>query len=505
MFTMRAFAISIIYLCTTTTALSTPNAPRLIERQSQTCGGDDALQQCGNNLPSDFCCPRTSTCIQLETSAMAVLCCPAGQDCKFVSPINCDQTAQNATLLPGNQFHSDPTMPLEGCGNACCPVGATCHSGICAVQSATPPNALSPTSTGPASSSSDATYSKEAEATQDTSSSALPATTTHPSRSLDVSIPGDDRTSEGFSGKTFVAGLLPGIVLGILFFALLMWCLSRRRKSRTTSAYEKHFSTADQLTSLSTDPYRPPMHTRSISEPVSDPLNGHRTDFVRGTPSPPRAGDPLGANSTYTATAFGPITPARTPKVRTFLSRSSIFPTPPSPQTAYFPSHLKRGTLNHNTYTLSPIRPLRSKKSSHSLRRQMTTAATAPNPRQRAPTSASTETIQVLMPHVELEASTPDQRKAPPAQASELHGHHDSWKTVSSSPLFPEPIRVLRHHETPTRIPAAQARMAEAPLGSTQRPLRAGGQGLGVVGRSDERRQTTFSGFMEKAGIRPGG
>jgi hypothetical protein len=168
---------------------------------------------------------------------------------------------------------------------------------------------------------------------------------------------------------------------------------------------------------------------RSISEPVSDPANGHRTDFVRGTPSPPRVIDPLNHNAGgYTATATGPITPAPTPKIRALFSRSTVFQPPPSPQASQVPSHLKRGTLTH-AYTISPIRALRAKKSSHSLRRQMTAdAAAAPAPLntrtrhppphphphphppqnrprpQLPPTNSSSETIKILMPRIELQS-----------------------------------------------------------------------------------------------------
>lgn len=309
-----------------------------------------------------------------------------------------------------------------------------------------------------------------------------------------------------------------------------MWCLDRRRRRRRDSQYElddpnhKHFSTADQLTSLGADPWRPTMHSRSISEPVADPHNAHRTDFVRGTPSPPRNVDPLNHNAGgYTATASGPITPARTPKIRALFARSSIFQSPPSPQSSHFPSHSKRGTLT-NAYTISPIRALRPKKSSHSLRRQMTADAAAPtstaNPphRPRTSTHGSTETIQVLMPRVELEASTPDVRKQQyPAElstgrtASQIsymkpRDSNITWATVSSSPLFPAPVR-RGPEETPTRVPASQARTAGNPLGTPYTPSRFGGQSSLAIGggQMDPRRQTTFSEFMQRAGIRPGG
>ncbi|KAM0721740.1 hypothetical protein Q7P37_002665 [Cladosporium fusiforme] len=521
---------SLSYTHVSAAACSIPAPSQLIARDSNMCGGDSSLQQCGSQFPSDFCCPTSTTCLQLESSAMAVLCCPAGQDCKFISPINCDQKAQNATMFPGNQLHSDPTMSLEKCGDSCCPVGATCHSGLCAIQTATTSaSSESATSTPPAASSSSSAPTSETTVSDSATSSSEPTSTAEISRAMDGVTISDGSTtklsSADFSGKTFVAGFLPGILLGIIFMTLLMWCLSRRKRKRTNDyPNDKHFSTADQLTSLGADPYRLPMHTRSISEPVSDPSNGHRTDFVRGTPSPPRASDPQQFHTGYTATASGPITPARTPKMRPLFSHSSVFQTPPSPKSSNFPSYLKRGTLTH-AYTISPIRALRPKKSSHSLRRQMTAAAAAaatttaaptnaPPPRHaphrtRASTSTSTETIKVLMPQIELEARTPDQRKAnaaakfpiPPKPSDPDRHSYGTWATLASSPLVPEPVRTAAH-DTPTRVPAAQAREADRALGAPCSLPRGLGQGL-MVGREgdDARRQTTFSGFMERAGV----
>jgi hypothetical protein len=497
------------------------------EKDGSVCGGDSTLFQCGASFPSDFCCPSSTTCLQLDSSATAVLCCPAGLDCKFISPISCDEQAQNATMFPGNQFHSDPTTPLDKCGDSCCPVGATCHDGVCAVSVSTVTSTL-PTSTI-AAFSHQSTSASTAKSEETTSSASVPAATSHASIALDgVSIT-DGTTavsSDAFSGKSFVAGLFPGIVIGALVVATLIWCVDRRRRRGYKNHLEgypdpKHFSTADQLTSLSTGSHRTlPTHTRSISEPISDPYNGHRTDFVRGTPSPPRIVDPLNHNAeNYIVTATGPITPARTPKIRALFSRSTIFQSPPSPQMSQLPSHMKRGTLSH-AYTISPIRALRSKKSSHSLRRQMTASAAIPTThtaqpwdqhRPRASTTGSTETIRVTMPHIELEACTPDQRtlRRPPVELGSNHAQgatRDSevtWATVSSSPLYPEPIRVQQTiYQTPTRIPASQARTAGQPLGTQEASMWRDGQGLSA--QADARRQTTFSGFMEKAGVRPG-
>ena len=531
--------VSNIFPTVTAAALSRPMSSGLERRTESMCGGDSSLQQCGVPFPSNFCCPESAVCLQLESAAIAVLCCPAGQDCKFVSPISCDRTAQNATLFPGNQLHSTPTAQLDQCGDSCCPPGATCHSGLCAVEVAsmtssattTLTNSVSPTSSLSATTTSDHLLQSSPSATASRSPNTL----------NDLDITGSaERFADEFSGKSFVAGLFPGIVIGAVVVALLMWCLKRRRRQHRnrnnhTDYYneKKHFSAADQLTSLTPDPCRRPTHMRSISEPVSDPANGHRTDFVRGTPSPPRAVDPLDFNSngSYTATATGPITPAPTPRIRALFTRSTAFQSPPTPPTNNFPSHLKRGTLTH-AYTISPIRALRSKKSSHSLRREMTAdAAAAPQPlntrarhplpahqqrtRPQLPTTNSTETIKISMPRIELQGCSPNQRKEQsrnqhqrlPSELSSSLQPTSSWTTLSSSPHFPPPVRSRpSFDQTPTRVPASQARYADRALGTPFSPSQQGGLSVVNDAREDDtRRQTTFSGFMERAGIRTGG
>jgi hypothetical protein len=113
------------------------------------------------------------------------------------------------------------------------------------------------------------------------------------------------------------------------------------------------------------------------------------------------------------------------------------------------------------------------------------------------------------MPEVELEAPAPDQRTMrPPAELDTNNtngkarlgrGSETTWTTVSSSPLYPEPMRLQQQHaqQTPTRVPASQALTATQALG----PPRSGQR---LMVQPDLRRQTTFSGFMEKAGVRPG-
>lgn len=538
----------------------------VLERDNQACGGDASLSQCGDSFPSDFCCPVSTQCLLLDTTdAIATLCCPEGQTCGFVTPIRCDLNAQNATLVPNSGYHSDPTMQLDSCGSGCCPAGAQCRNGACQIFTASPSDQSS------ASSSSIIAPTSSAAATP---ASAAPTTTSSPTPAT-VGANSSDPTGEvtvnkSFSGSSFAAGFIPGIVIGIIIIVCILWCLSRRRKARSAYGDEKYLHSNDQLTDLSTNSagneYRPRMHQRSISEPIADPTNGHRTDFSRSTP--PRFPEPAHTDMGYTATVTGPPTPpVRTPKIKALFARSPIFPatsSPRTPPTDPLPSHLKRGTLSH-AYTISPIRALRTKKSMHSLRRQMNTApgtsqvsrtSSRRHPQQQRPDVSrenSTETIQVLMPS--MEPYTPDQRSHPAAEqerqpAASLppatyhppsilpacpsiqpstaslvppnrknQGNPRYYAPASLYSLYskspsqtaqPEPPSLGTPY-TPTRPPGASA----TNISMNVSPVWGKGKGkvTGVLLQPDggltveraqgdnERRQTTFSGFMERAGI----
>ncbi|OQO08896.1 hypothetical protein B0A48_05786 [Cryoendolithus antarcticus] len=350
-----------------------------------------------------------------------------------------------------------------------------------------------------------------------------------------------------FSGSAFAAGFVPGIVVGALVVALLLWCLSRRgRQSYASEKYATH--SEDQLTDLSTisraspntNTSGKPIHQRSISEPIREAQTPHRTDFMRSTP--PRLPDPVRsfAEPSYTTSATGPITPARqSPRLKALFSLSPLFPatsSPRTPPTQPLPSHLKRGTLSHSIstkstpydamnpypYVISPIRALRTKKSSHSLRRQMTSAAMSHRSRGRGSgrlsrndSSASTETIKVLMPS--REPYTPDQRN--------LHSYQAPASLPSTRYELPSPISglgkpALNSPYTPTRYygqggDGSIGRAMGKGLGHELRQSQGlgGGKVTGVVigdhglavekdGRVIDHRLTTFSGLMERAGCK---
>lgn len=503
--------------------------------QSGTLFSRDTSNSCPDSFPSDFTCADSTVCLALNTTSAvkAVLCCPTSLDCSVIAPISCDQSMQNATISPNSQLHADPTTQLETCGSECCPMGYACKDGSCYAQSAvaTPSTSASPSSAPSAGSgTTGSTTSTAAAATITSLTSPSPSSA---NASAPLGVPSKD-SSHHFSGGSFAAGFVPGILLGAIIAACLLIFFRRKRRSSATYIDNEKQHSRDTLTDLTTLSRRPTMHGRSISEPTADPSTGHRTDFLRSTPPRAAAGEYRYPQAAYTVEASGPMTPARTPRaVKALFSRSPFMnQAPATPPTIHppLPGHLKRGTLS---FTISPVRALKKQKSMHSLRRQMTDVSRSSSRHQRPGTdrSGSTETIQVLMPS--NEPYTPDQRPYRPTVEDEgAYGAHESsstWPTTSSQNSTtrqqptqqPLPIaeRYQTQHITPTRPPGAAAAAAAAggsALGTPYTPsnydngngkgrvtdvLIAREGGLKVV-READRRDTTFSAMMERAGLR---
>ncbi|GAB7359211.1 hypothetical protein MBLNU230_g5870t1 [Neophaeotheca triangularis] len=320
-------------------------------------------------------------------------------------------------MMPDNMIHSEPTLELESCGSNCCPMGYQCQDDRCyAMQDAAktsnipsasmsaptasitvsaPVSTSSPPQTASAGAAGAQTKETEGDDTDPTS-----ASTTH-----------DD--GDGFSGRSFVAGFLPGIFIGGILIALLLYFCVFRKKRNTCYADsdEEKRRTRDQLTSLGPSPalsYRPTMHGRSISEPVTDVTGTHRTDFARGTPPrmqpfDEKAEDLQSFGNTTSITSPSGEKAAATPKSAlsrlstklwspsdmTFSSPAFKYdPSTPIPTQPPLPAHLKRGTLSvlplfqkTNTSTpssknkITPIRELRKQRSERSLHRRMTEEA----------------------------------------------------------------------------------------------------------------------------------
>nr|POE63569.1 hypothetical protein CFP56_04472 [Quercus suber] len=495
----------------------------LLSRDTLTCGGNTDLSQCDASFPSDFCCPTTSTCLALNTtsSVVAAICCPSGQQCTLINPVLCDPSQQNATMVPNSGLHSDPIQTLNTCGTGCCPMGYSCENGQCVMQAIA--DGSSSNSTAATATATTAPTSSTPNSSASSSAVSLPVGSTESETS---------RASNNFSGASFAAGFVPGIALGAILVVCILLVLLRRKRKTSSSYVDEKTSKDDTLTDLGPLSRRPTYHGRSISEPAIDPQAGWRTDFLRT--SPPRLAGLHETDESCDADAQGSGAkqshgPVRSPKIKGLLSHSPFLQGSGSPRStqAPIPAHLKRGTLSFN---ISPIRALKKQKSMHSLRRQMTDASRRPPP--RGSRTASQETIQVLMS--DAEPYTPDQRSHHPGgPASALASTtsalsnstpSSSWHTIAGpshsterplSPVSPSST-YPPYFNTPTRAPGAATSSGGMHLGTPYSPSTFPGHmngqgkatdvlvaedGLRVV-REPQRRDTTFSAMMERAGLR---
>lgn len=466
-----------------------PNVSRnLLPRQdTATCSSDPSLNQCPSDFPPNFCCSAGTTCLHINTknsSITAALCCPAGQNCEVIQPFSCDESFQDATKVPKSQLHSIPPQKLDTCGGGCCPMGYSCNiNNQCAAQVSLSASSSSSSSSGTTTSSPDSAGTAEP--------------TTNKSHPFQAPVSSSSSTTP-FNGKSFAAGLIPGIALGAIIAALLVFCCtrkkSRRDERRSDSPYRE--KSRDTLTDLSTLSGRPMMHGRSISEPTVDPsANGvTRTDFLRSSPTRTVGSNDI-INNTY-AHEVVPRTPtSRTPKIKALFSRSPFMnQTPPTPELTQppMPAYLKRGTLS---FHVSPIRALKKQKSMHSLRRQMTESRTD-----------STETIQVLMsPDDEPSYKAMPAGPWPSMSGPSLPQHQKRVPYASSSRYPSEAPQNFRMPTPPPPVPRHQANASGGPsfLDSPYTPTKTQSKGgLAVPGVTDARRETTFSSLMEKAGLR---
>lgn len=432
----------------------------LIERAEATCGDDASLVQCGAEFPTNFCCSSGTKCLQLNTSSTitAALCCPAGQDCANINTVSCDQKLQDASAFPGSWLHAEPTTKLETCGSDCCPMGYKCENSNCKAITEDETISGSPSSTTSAPASATAASKSAASDAASSSTAELSSEQAHV-------------LSDAFSGTSFAAGFIPGIIIGITAVAALVFFL-RRRKQKNYSA-EKDHRGRDTLTDLGPDlPYRrPTFHGRSISEPVVDTSSAYRTDFLNHTPPEQKNRNPQEGLSGYIVNVQSqpkaPITPAphsnnQSPRHKGLFSHSPFVnqASSPVPTQSPLPHHLKRGTLS---FQISPVRALKKQRSMHSLRRRMADVRQPTRPdMSRNSRSGSQETINVAMdtpsqnlstvgtlqpsryvPHFAQMASQPTIRTA---------GTSKSWQTTTSrvseesTPIEDEP-----DYTTPTR------------------------------------------------------
>ncbi|MCJ1236672.1 hypothetical protein MMC14_004654 [Varicellaria rhodocarpa] len=257
---------SVHTVATLTGTLDVVTAMALFSRDDSVCGSLD-LVSCGQELPSNFCCASDTTCVSFNGGASAI-CCPAGQACNNIAPIDCNSSMLNATAFPTSPLHStDLTGDMPSCGSGkCCPEGYSCQNNQCFLPSTSNPSVVSS-----ATSSSPSSPSTSTSAPTSVTATILPTEATPTSSSASatqaaatvVSDPRGVTHCNSFPIIAVTVGFLSGLVAGALFAILIIVCIGRRRN-------------ADHKTSDS----------NRFAPKVSDPVylessNNTRTDFLR--------------------------------------------------------------------------------------------------------------------------------------------------------------------------------------------------------------------------------
>ena len=365
-------------LCFFVLFITATQASSILFPRAEACGGNTGLQQCGGDFPSTFCCPKDSTCMDLNSgSVKSVICCPAGSDCAYIQPTTCDTTQLNATLHPDNQMHLSETEGIElpKCGDKCCSLGYTCQGSMCAKDKSPSPSS-SPSSTSPT-----------------TPSPTSPASASQTSNCSSAPVP----TGNSFSGRSFAAGFIPGIVIGALLTLLFLWLLKCRRETHFNKPrYSGDFGHV----------------ARQISDPIYDPQHAARTDFMRrgshsvGSPnSTDRIIQGMKENNAYTNSNSNNVVHGFTPRIKSMWDRTPKLNfgfsggLPPNPAAPI----IRAGNPHTNPYQTPPQKPKRihsySASSSRSNSTRSRSGAPKYKPQQPHPHSGSSETIDILMPH----------------------------------------------------------------------------------------------------------
>lgn len=311
MFSRASTAIlALLTLPSLTSALAVHNSarpqisPEDLFRRDSTCG-DSAYVQCGADLPSDFCCPATSTCMVLAGKTTA-LCCPTGGDCGQIQAIPCDLSLEDKSKYPSaTVMTSALTGTLEACGTKCCPFGYSCgDDGVCNLnddQSAKPSTSSASSSSSTAASSSESsTTTQTAEVTPTTGASSSATSTSDPSSSSSGSssaaaTAAADTTATSSSSSAastttaaaapassaptssagLVAGGIIGGIAGFLFLGLLIVFFIKRERKRKALAQDSASAGGDG------GERGPSTSPPQISQPILNGAGTWRSDFSR--------------------------------------------------------------------------------------------------------------------------------------------------------------------------------------------------------------------------------
>ncbi|KAJ5715252.1 uncharacterized protein N7483_012433 [Penicillium malachiteum] len=229
---------------------------------------------CGWDLPSNFCCSSSTSCITTD-SETTIICCPSGESCNYISPITCDIQEQNATAHPESSIKTtllNGTLPT--CGEKCCPFGYTCENSLCAMNTneTTQTTTFSGASTATSTSDSTSTSTDASTITSTASSTAAGATFTPVTTSVSTTSINADSTSSktttsgsSYPTKAVLAGFFPGAIFGTILALLISTCIRRRTQKKRDLAESEAAKVPRNW---------------SISSPIASEDASYRTDFL---------------------------------------------------------------------------------------------------------------------------------------------------------------------------------------------------------------------------------
>ncbi|EHA24299.1 hypothetical protein ASPNIDRAFT_39654 [Aspergillus niger ATCC 1015] len=277
----------ILLLALIASTVSPTQAFGLLLRSSDSCPSN--YNKCtDSNLPADFCCSSSSTCISLDDSSSAI-CCPSGQSCDYIETITCDVQLQNATAHPKNSVKTtrlDDSLPK--CGDKCCPFGYTCTGdSLCAMntssastlsasQSSTTSTGGTTSSTGTitsfttSASTTDASNPTVVPVTTGSSKSAISDNNSSANGTSSAAALSSKATSPSYPTNAIIAGFFPGAIFGAVL-ALLALFLYRKyqKKHQPPSAKVAQFTRRSSKGTL-----------LGISSPIPSDETSYRTDFL---------------------------------------------------------------------------------------------------------------------------------------------------------------------------------------------------------------------------------
>ncbi|KAJ5092943.1 hypothetical protein N7456_008804 [Penicillium angulare] len=241
-----------------------------------------SYNSCGTDVPSDFCCSSSTSCLVVE-DATTIICCPSGSSCESINPITCDIQQQNSTAHPTAAIMTtllDESLPK--CGDSCCPFGYSCSDGYCYLNknetAASTSTSSSSASSSTSSSSSTSTKTNTASSTTSSPSSTSSATGTNvtpipssvsESTESTLAPSAKSTTSSEYPSKAIAVGFFPGVLFGAILALLISTCLRHRTEKKRAAALDPK------------DPKDPKGgRTWSISSPIASEDASYRTDFL---------------------------------------------------------------------------------------------------------------------------------------------------------------------------------------------------------------------------------